>query len=201
MPIGTLITLGAGAVKGVTAITKYLNNRNRLKKYPKRPTFAGSGYDARLKELEQTGTFSPLAKQYILAKTSKTAEEVANRDRSSYYGRMLNMGQGGSLAAQSGLNQFDINKMELIGDTAKDIETENELSKVKYGLQRGQINYGDMLDKYGADVNKWNLGTMNTQDLIGGLGDTAGSLLSSWSDDQIRKELLKLLKGNRGEYV
>ena len=112
--------------------------------------FGETAYGRRLKQLSEQGIYSPTAKSNILGGVGKETGNIASQAKAGYKGRLISQGMGGSIAGQRGLADIDVQRMGQMGKVAKDIETQNELSKAQYGLQYAQAatDYGQQLRDY-----------------------------------------------------
>ena len=162
MPAWLAIAQGVGT--GLNFLTNYMNK-------PK--PFGQTQYGQRLKTLSEQGTFSGAAKSNIMGGVGKETGNVAQQAKVSYKGRLISQGMGGSIAGQQGLANIDVQRMNKMGETAKGIETENELSKVQYGNE-----YAQAASQYGQQSKEYNRNMLTglVQGTVGALGTYAQGL-------------------------
>ena len=129
----TLMAIQQVAGTGVNFLSNLFNR-------PK--SFDQTSYGKRLKMLSEQGMFSGAAKSNILGQVGAQTGNVAQQAKTDYKGRMISQGMGGSIAGQQGLANIDMQRMGQMSSAAKDIETQNEMSKAQYGLQYDQAKTG-----------------------------------------------------------
>ena len=162
MPAWLPIIQGIGT--GLNFLTNYMNR-------PKR--FSKTEYGRRLKQLSQTGIYSPVAKSNILGQVGSQTGTMAQQAKAGYKGRLIAQGMGGSIAGQRGMTDIDVQRMSQMGGVAKGIETENELAKAQYATQYAQAasQYGEQRQDYDR-----NMLTGLVQGAVGTLGTYAQEL-------------------------
>lgn len=173
--IGTALAVAPAAIKAGTSLWQYFQKKKAMKGLPDRPDWGESDYAKRLKKLSETGKYSPAAMQNIMGAIGSRAAGVAEEGKSGYYGRLLSKGMGGSVAGMSGMRKYDIERMKRVTGAEKELRTESELSKVEYGLEYGERKYGSKLAGYREDMRRKQLEMESKSQLIGGLGEAAGS--------------------------
>jgi hypothetical protein len=152
---------GMAILKGASSVGKYLINS-----FNKPKSFDETAYGKRLKMLSQTGDYNNKARSNIIGGVARTSGNIAQGAKADYTGRMIAGGMEGSVATQRGMNDIATNQMNIVSDTAKDIETKNELSKQKYANQyaEAKTGYSERIDEYNRN---------NTAGLISGVVDAA----------------------------
>ena len=113
-------------ISGGSSLAKYAYNRWLR---PKQKAFQDTDYARRLKQISQQGIYSPQAQQTMLSNVGRTAGGIMANQQSYYRGRMANMGQSGSIAAQRGMNQFGTQLSDIIAREQSRINLQNEMSK------------------------------------------------------------------------
>lgn len=181
------LALAQGIGTGLNFLTNYFNRP---------PKFAETAYGKRLKQLSETGIYSPTAKSNILGQVGAQTGNVAEQSKVGYKGRLIASGMGGSIAGQRGMTDIDVQRMNQMGTTAKGIETENELSKAQYGLQ-----YAQAATEYGQgrqDYNR-NMLTGLVQGGVQAVGTYAQGLQAE-KEFKLKKEQVLGEIANRGKY-
>ena len=186
MPL-PLLAIAQGVGTGLNFLNNYMNK-------PK--PFGDTAYGKRLKTLSEQGTFSGAAKSNILGGVGKETGNVAQQAKVSYKGRLISQGMGGSIAGQAKLADIDVQRMNKMGETAKGIETENELSKVQYGNE-----YAQAASQYGQQRQDYNRNMLTglVQGTVGALGTYAQGL----QQESRYQDTLGLKQGeieNKGKY-
>ena len=149
----------AGAAVGKWAYNKYVN---------KKPGFDQTPYGKRLKMLSNQGSISPLAKDNILAKTSKVAGQNTANNTATYQGQLANAGMLGSVAGMKGEADIRTTGNQAVLDKATDIETKNELTKAS-----AKDQFAFQKSNYQEGIRQMN--SQNNANLVGSLIETAGS--------------------------
>ena len=156
--------LGYAAIQAAAAGGKWAYN----KYFNKKPGFDKTSYGERLKRLSEQGSISPLAKDNILAKTSKVVGQQTSNQVAGYQGRLANMGILDSVAGVRGQTDIESRGTQILADKATDIETTNELAKEKYKTQYAY-------EKGGYEEGIRQMNAQNNANLVSGLIDAGGS--------------------------
>lgn len=160
-----------GAVKaGASAWSKYKARKER-------PKFADSEYGQELARFKKEGMYSPTARRNIVGDVARKAGSIGQTAKASYAGRLTAQGLEGSIAGQRGMNEIDIARQKQVAETARDIETKNEMSKVEAGLTYAQELYKDK--QIDAAMK-----AQNRDELIASLGDLATAGVNAYFGDK-----------------
>ncbi|MBC8402832.1 MAG: hypothetical protein H8E14_15210 [Candidatus Marinimicrobia bacterium] len=173
-----------GGIKAGAAGLKYLSNRYSLKNKPKRPKFGSSIYANYLQRVGKEGVISPEERNIIQGDVSRSTAQSAVNTRARYMGRAISRGREGSVSTNRGLNEVDLNRNRIMGDTARRIALANARSKGTAQERYAQLMYGDQQAGYQDQMNWWDASRLNRNQLIGGLGDAAGGYLSGMANNQ-----------------
>ena len=163
MAIGT--ALAVGGVRALGSAIGYFAGRG---KKPKRfgATPAGEFY----RRIGSGGRFSQQARSQILSRTGQAASDIAQRRSADVRGYLASQGFGGSVAGAALVDAPQAGVQKLLGGTARDIEIENELSKVE---AQERLALGET----GTDEARRAYSRALTQNLIGGVtGAVAGTI-------------------------
>lgn len=159
------LALMALAQAGKSVYDYYQNKKNAPSAY------ANTAQGKRLAELQKSGAYSGAARNEIIGATNRVATGSAETNRANYMGRIANMGQGGSIAAQRGLNEIEGNRGQIVANEAGRVTALNEQSKIQAADQyaAGADARADQIRQYNANTNK---------ELVGGLAGAATGYLS-----------------------
>ena len=192
MAIGTLAALAATKAIGST-VGYFAGRRNKPKKFGE--TAAGQFY----RRIGAQGRISPTARSQILTRQGQVAGDVAQRRSADIRGYLASQGFGSSVAGSALVDAPQAGVQKQLGQTARDIEIQNELSKVggQEAFARGQTSREDARRQFSAALN---------QNLIGGLTGAATDFIGGLQGFQQResdltagRELTESAQANRIE--
>lgn len=163
--VGASILALTALAKGGKSIYDYYQNRKNAPN-----AYADTAQGKRLAELQKTGAYSGAHRNEIIGATNRVATGSAETNRANYMGRIANMGQGGSIAAQRGLNEIEGNRGRIVANEAGRVTAMNEQSKIQAANEyaTGSDARADQIKQYNANTNK---------ELVGGLAGAATGYL------------------------
>ncbi len=168
MAIGTLAALAGAKVIGSAA--SYFAGRG---KKPQR--FGETPSGAFYRRIGAQGRISSRARSQILSRTGQAAGDIAQGRSADIRGYLHSQGFGGSVAGAALVDAPKAAVQKQLGSTARDIEIQNELSKV--GAQErfaaGETASLDARRQYSAALSQNLIGGLTgaATDFIGGVGD------------------------------
>ena len=125
--------LAQGAAAGGGAILNWLNARKN-----RTPEFHRTQTGQFLAKMSREGAYGTDMRRKVVEATSKAASNSAQMGKSSMLGYLEARGMRDSVAAQSGLNEQDMNVQRAVGDAADRIEVENERTKSDAAMRYAQ---------------------------------------------------------------
>lgn len=164
----------AALVKGGQAVGGYLFN----KFFGKKPTdFKKTPYGQLLTRRSEEGIYSPGVRREIVGRVGREAGNIAANAAASYRGRLISKGIGGSIAGERGLGEIMTKPIDAVSRTQRDIDLQNELSKVRASetLAIGQTGYEQALKDRENRLRG---------ELVGGLVDAGGSYLTGRANEE-----------------
>jgi len=114
------------------------------------------------KQMSKQGIYSPQAKSSMLGTAGREMGNVAQRTTADTRGMLESRGMGRSVAGIRALNEPRMNLMRNLGDFSRNIDAQNEMSKVE-----GAGQYAGLLDRY--NQAKQDVSTQNWNQKVGGL--------------------------------
>lgn len=156
----------------------------------KMPSFASSAQAKQLAQIGKEGMYSPTARAGMLSRQAGLLGNQANQRITSLRGWLESQGMGQSIAGQSLLDSVRAGSTKAVADYSRDIDTENELSKVNALRERAGLADQHRMAKFG-----YNADTRNQ--LIGGTMNTLGSAFGAYGQKLADKEFDKYLNAYR----
>jgi len=127
--------------------------------------------------LSREGKYSPEAIQGIMSRQGSALGRGANRQRVNLRGYLQNRGMGDSIAGAGQLRAIDAGVGEKMGETARNLAIEDEMSK-----NAARMAYAQGSDAYGA-MQRGQQG-QRTTDLITGLSGAGTSAAGAYQQGQ-----------------
>ena len=178
------LAAGLAIAQGVKTLGSYAYNKY---KNNQRKKFGDSSYGKELQRIGSEGRFSPTARNEIVGSANRASAGVAQSGKASYAGRIAAQGLEGSVAAQRGMNEYDIQRQRDIADTSSKVTLANEESKVDARLSYAEQKLADDRARQEAEQ-------ANTNQLISGLGDLAKQGISAYYGDLDTKRRIDAFK-------
>ncbi len=153
-----LLALGAAAASGLGS---YLNYRSQKK--DRRPWYHKTKSAQALKRIGEEGVYSPTARSGMLGRQSGLLGGRANIRKTGLRGWLESRGMGKSIAGRGLVEGVDAGTTKSLSDYGRDIDIENELSKV-----RARRDYATQADAWNEQAREEKMG--QKQQLYSGLG-------------------------------
>lgn len=119
-----MMALGYGAIKGLGALGKWWGRKRH-----KPPTFGKTDYGQYLAKMAEQGKYSPRARMNIMSRAGRTGGNIAQSTRAEARGYLTSQGFGDSIAGAGLLARPGLEHGRRMTGMARDIETEQEMSK------------------------------------------------------------------------
>lgn len=162
-------------LQGVGTLASYFGRK-------KMPSFTSSAQAKQLAQIGKEGVYSPTARAGMLSRQAGLLGNQANQRTTSLRGWLESQGMGQSIAGQSLLDSVRAGSTKAIADYSRDIDTENELSKVNALRERAQLADQHRMSKYGYNADARN-------QLIGGTMNALGSAVGAYAATRLPQGL------------
>ena len=167
MPLASLLPYAPAAIRGVTSIGRFAARR---KKKPKFRRFDETAYAKFLKRGATEGIISPKAERTILGRVGRETGSAAQIETARIGGKLVGGIGRRSIAGIRATGEPGRERIRKIGDIAREIAIENELSKTgfeeRYAIGQTEDERRRVAEERGEVVeSRQRLG-----DLIGGIG-------------------------------
>lgn len=172
-----LLALGYGAIRGVGALGKWWSQKRH-----KLPTFGKTAYGQYLTKLSEQGKYSPQAMMNIMSRAGATGGNIAQNERAGIRGWLSYSGMGDSVAGVGMLARPGIEHGRQMTNVARDLETEQELSK-----RMAQEEYAKEATQWSAARNAQK--AQAEEGLWGGLTDAVSTGLGTYMGQRAAETL------------
>jgi len=182
MPLAALLPYAPAAISAVGAL---LQKKQKVRKPQEELDYWG--------RIAREGVYSPKAKSSLLgnygAQTGNAAQQITADTR----GRLASQGMLNSIASTRALNEPGIDRMRMLGEYSRGIDTENELSKTN-----AAGNYASLMGGYGQA--KEDAKTYNWNNRVSGLMNAGMMGVQGWQQTQQNKLMNATGQGYKVQY-
>jgi hypothetical protein len=138
-------------------------------------------YQSYLGQRYREGDLPESMQQTVLARTGAATGAAANRATSAVKGSLIRSGMEGSIAGARALADPETERVRMLGDTARDLAAENEMSRAKYADEMERSRLGFDTQMAGQRAN-------DRMNLIGGIAGAGLQAFGGWQDEKLFQE-------------
>lgn len=169
MPAPWLVAAGIQA--GASVLDYLGRRRNRT------PSFQKSPYGSYLKQVGEQGAYSTQMRKNILSRTAMEGGNVAGGRKAALRGYLESRNMGGSIAGARLLDTPTRQLQAQVGDAAKELELQNETSKVGAREEYARQSYA-------SDVGRAQESAANWSRLTSGISGAAQTGVQGWMNER-----------------